>query len=494
MRGPSTRFVVLAAVLLLLLAAAGLYVRLRLAGPLVLNAPPPRIVADSLVAEPAARASTIDVLVTYNLGPAVDSLEAAVPRTYGDIEHKLPISGIRHANFAYALRRSPFRVLVNGQTLSLSADVEYRGRVWYRPPIGSELSAGCPMGDEPAPRVHATIACTAQLTPRWELHTDTRVLRLEPVSREARDRCLLTMLRIDVTDLVMEETRSMLDQNLQSFDREVAHWPVRARFAEAWSELQRPIELADGVVLEMHPSAAQVGSVGAVGDTVMARLRMVASPRVVESAPAAPSQPLPPLLATGDIGSGAHIVVEGAFTYPAATSLLRRALVGRSFEHEGHHVQIRDVQLTGIGGGRVALSVTLAGQVRGQLYFTGTPRLDPVRHEVSVPDLEVDVGTAQMLVTSYAWLRGVDLRGFLRERARLPESESIARLRSLAESAINRTLAPGVTLSGRIHNAQATRVRTTSSEIRLRAEADAEFKLAIDRAPTLPKLAQGGGR
>jgi hypothetical protein len=188
------------------------------------------------------------------------------------------------------------------------------------------------------------------------------------------------------------------------------------------------------------------------------------------------------------------VVVDAALGYPVATSLLRRALVGRSFEHEGERIQIRDVRLSGIGGGRVALGVTLAGRVRGQLYFTGTPRLDPVRHEISVPDLELDVGTAQVLVRGYAWLRGVDLRDFLRERARLPESQAVARLRGLAESAIDRTLAPGVTLSARIHDLRAASVRTTSREIRLRAVADAEFRLAIDRAPALARLARGGGR
>jgi hypothetical protein len=41
---------------------------------------------------------------------------------------------------------------------------------------------------------------------------------------------------------------------------------------------------------------------------------------------------------------------------------------------------------------------------------------------------------------------------------------------------------------------RAASLRTTSREIRLRAVADAEFRLAIDRAPALARLAQGGGR
>jgi hypothetical protein len=72
----------------------------------------------------------------------------------------------------------------------------------------------------------------------------------------------------------------------------------------------------------------------------------------------------------------------------------------------------------------------------------------------------------------------------------------VEKLRGFAENGINRTLAPGVTLSGQIHDARGTSVWATSQEIRLRAVADAEFKLAIDRAPTMlraPRLPRTEG-
>ena len=279
----------------------------------------------------------------------------------------------------------------------------------------------------------------------------------------------------------------MLDENLARFDDAVARWPVRPRFVKLWAQLQRPISLTQGVFLEINPYAAQLGSVGAVHDTVMARLRMLASPRIVSGVRPEAILPLPALQASGDVGRGAHVVVEASFTYPVANAMLRHALVGRTIVQDGHRIRIRDVELSGIGGGRVALSVTLTGQVRGRLYFTGTPSLDPIHHQVNVPDLDYDVGTAQLLVQSFAWLKGVDLLDFLRERASLPDSAVVGRLKGIAEKGINRILAPGVTLSGQIHDAQGTSVRATAQEIRLRAVADAEFKLAIDKAPTMPR-------
>jgi hypothetical protein len=472
------------------------YVWKRIASPLVLDAPAPHVVADLLDSSLAAPASIVDALVTYNLGTAVDSLEAAVPKTYGDIEQRLPIATNTRASFGYTVSRSPFRVRVVGQTISISANVEYQARVWYRPPIGPELSAGCGVGDGPRPRVRATLVSTARLTPHWQLRTSTHVLRLEPYSDELRDRCRLTLLQIDVTDRVIEATRHMLDQNLERFDLAVARWPVRPRFVKLWGQLQRPIRLTEGVYLEINPYAAQLGSVGAVRDTVMAELQVIASPRIVAGAQRDEIRLLPPLQAVGPPGNGAHVVVEASFTYPVATDLLRRVLVGRSIVEEGHRIRIADVRLTGIGGGRVALGVTLAGHVRGRLYFTGTPSLDPNHHQVNVPDLDYDVGTEQVLVQGFAWLKGVDIRNFLRDRARLPDSAVVEKLRGFAENGINRTLAPGVTLSGQIHDARGTSVWATTQEIRLRAVADAEFKLAIDRAPTMlraPRLPRTEG-
>jgi len=488
MTRPSRRAVALLAGIVLISTALLVYVRIRLTTPLVLDAPPPVVVADLPYAPHQVPASTLDALVTYQLSTAVDSLEAAVPQTYGDIEERIPITGKPRASFGFTAKRSPFSVQIESTTVTISADVEYQGRVWYRPPVSPELSAGCGVGGSPRPRLRATLSSTARLTPEWELRTSTRVLGVIPYSDAPRDRCRMTVLRLDVTDRVMGATRSMLERRVVTFDDAVTRWPVRQKFIRLWRLLQRPIRLTEGVYLQIDPYAAQLGTIGAVGDTVMADLRIIASPRIVTGVQQNAIRPLPPLQTAGTAASGAHVVIEGSFTYPAATALMRRSLVGRGIVQQGRHLRIKDLELTGIGGGRVALGVTVAGQASGRLYFTGTPSLDSVTHQISVPDLDYDVGTARMLVESFAWLKGVDIRDFLRERARLPDSSTVGKLRGLAETGINRRLARGVTLSGRIHDARGVAVRATTKQIRMTAVADAEFRIAIDRAPKIPRL------
>jgi hypothetical protein len=494
MRHPfRTPLAVVVTVVLCVALVVGLYIWRSLAGQVLVDAPPPRITADAADTLDRPAASVVEAPVTYDLGTAVDSLEAAVPKTFGDLENRLQVGNNARAHFAFALSRSPFRVRVVGQTVSIAADVEFEGRVWYRPMIGPELSAACGTGGVPRPRVRATLESTGRLTPQWNLRTSTRLTQLEPFSDDPRDHCRLTPFRIDVTDRVMQATRGMLEQKVQSFDSAVARWRVRPRFEALWRQLQRPIKLTDSVYMVFNPFAAQIGQVGAVGDTVVAHLLLIASPRVVTGP--RPNdfelmKPMPPLETTKSAGTGAHVLVDGAFSYPVATVLLRRVLVGKTIRQSGRKVRIHDVELSGVGGGRIALGVTLTGGVRGRLYFIGTPSFDVASRQIYVPDLDYDVGSAHVLVKGFEWLMGVDIRDFLRARARLPDAEVVGKLASLAQRGINRTLAPGIELSGTIHDAQGTSVHATTQSIRVRAVADAEIRLAINKAPAVPRPGQ----
>jgi hypothetical protein len=300
----------------------------------------------------------------------------------------------------------------------------------------------------------------------------------------------VTAFQIDVTPRVIEGVRNLLQYGIQQVDSGVARWDSRSRFAQLWRTLQRPVRFTDSVYMTMNPFSAQLGTIEARGDTVIAQLRLIASPQVVTGP--YPNEfelmtPMPRLDPHGNVGSGAHVRMEGTLGYPVATGLLRPHLVGREFEQSGRRLRIADVEVMGIGGGRVALGVTLEGAVRGRLWFTGSPQLDRGARELRVPDLDFDIGSANLLVQGLDWLRGEELRNLLRDRARVSEAELIGRLEQMAEQGINRTLTEGIVLSGSIHRAEATSVHASLSEIRVRAQAEASIRLDISKAPGLPR-------
>lgn len=457
----------------------------------VVDAPAPAVTADSPDSLPALPLSIVDAPISYEIAPAVAALEKAVPRIFGDIEKRIQMGSNTRAHFAFEAKRSPFQIAVNGQNITLTSVIEYEGRGWFRPPIGPTVSAACGTGDGVArPRARVSLATSIDLTPNWKLASRSRLRALEPFSNEARDECRVTAFRIDVTDRVMNATRGQMTSQLAVLDRRIAQVDVRKNFQQWWSSMARPIRLTDSIWLLINPSAVQLGKVSAKDGDIVANLRLFANPRIVTGIRPNDSTVVPPLPSLTDsdgVGDSLRVYVEGTFQYDVASNLLKKALLGRKIKQANRTLQIQDVVLSGIGGGRVAMAIRFDGDAKGQVFFTGTPQLDPATAQVFVPDLDYDVGSADVLVQGLGWLKDAGIRDFLRERARLPATDLMGELRKLAERGMNRDLTKGVSLVARLSNAQGIAVRATREQLIIRAQVVGQAGIEISKAPEIGK-------
>jgi hypothetical protein len=457
----------------------------------IIEAPLPLIVEDAVDSMPPIETSVVESEIRYDLAPALVAIERAVPRQFGDIERKLQAADNRRASFAFAAERSPFRISVEGRRVTIGGVVEYEGRGWYRPPIGPEVSAACGTSGVPRPRARVGLSSTVRLTQEWGLRSSSRVTTVEPFSEDVRDKCRVTVFRIDVTDRVMRATRSVLEGQLRTLDRAIARVQSRERFERWWRDISRPLQLSDSIWLTINPVGVQLGDIRVDSGAVVASIRLEARPRIATGN--RPNDfdlftPLPRLVSGQPVGRGLRVAIEGQLGYDVANDLLRRALVGKRIERGERQAIIQAVELLGIGGGRVALGVRFGGTARGMVYLTGTPRYDTAADRLLVPDLEYDLRTSDLLIRSVSWLKDDAIRNFLRERARFPVEGQLDRLRQLAERGMNRSLAEGVDLSATLERAKAVSVRATTKALFVRAEATGTARLGIDKAP-VPKAA-----
>lgn len=484
------RVIGVVAVVLAGLGAGGYAIWHVLNEPVSLDAPAPVVQAEVYDSAEVIPPSIVDAPIEFDLGPAIAALETAVPRTFGDIEKRTPIPTNSRMSVAFGATRAPFSVKVDGLKISITSVVEYEGRGWFRPPIGPTISAACGTGGVPRPRLRVTIQSDAALTPDWQLRTRSRISRLEPFSDTDRDHCRVTVFRVDVTSRVVDATRPLLEKQLATLDGNLSRLDTRSSFEGWWRKLQLPIRLTDSIYLTINPRSAQLGPVTSDDGVLVANVRLAVQPEIVSGARPndfALIRPIPPLGRDADVGRGLRVSLDGSITYPVATSLLRKALNGRRVHQSGRTVRIVDVGLSGIGGGRVALGVRLAGAVVGRVFFTGTPRIDTLTRQIVVDDLDYDVGTSNLLVQSLKFMRGDELRDLLRARARLPDEDAVEQLRVLAEKGMNRELADGVDLSAKISRARGLKVYATTSAVRVRAVASGEATLKISRRIVLPR-------
>lgn len=446
-------------------------------GPVV-EAPEPTAVAD-VDSLPTLPASIIDAPITYDLTPVLAELEKAVPKSFGSLTNRIPHPTNKRVHFAFEAKREPFKIALDGDTVRMTGIISYAGKAWYNPPIGPDVSASCGAnGDRPRARIE--IVTPMRLTPDWKLRSRTAVRVVEPFTDTERDQCEVTVLKIDVTEKVIEAARGMLTRNTRTIDAKVATIDLRAKFEEWWDIIQRPINLTDSVWLVIAPKGVQVEPVSGKRKLLSTGVGLLAEPRiVVGNKPAVTDLPLPRNVAASGGSEGFHILIEGVLEYGLASSLLTQELRGQKVTKGGRTITVERARMFGLGAGRIALEVDFGGSTRGRIYFVGTPHYDYAGDRLYVPDLEYDVGTTHLLVRGFAWLKHDDLRNYLRNKARWPVGGLIRQGEAQLVKGLNQELSPGVRLSGNVGEVEVVGVRAGRDAVRVRAHADGKVRLDV---------------
>jgi len=446
-------------------------------------APPvPRASATWVDTLPPVPTSYLDVPVRYDLGPAMSWLESEVPVSFGSLEERHDVPNKKRVHYAYAASRSPFHIAVNGRTATLEADVRYRVRAWYKPPILPELSGACD-DDEMPPRARLTIETTVQLTSGWTLRPLTRAT-VVPLSDPKRDRCKVTFLSIDVTDKVMGAAQAALQDKVHDFDAKVAAFDLPHESRRLWNTIGSPLRLSDSLWMVINPSTVRIGLLKMQGDTLVTTVGLSANPRVIGGPrPDVPVPLMPPPQDSTSRPPVLHLLTEGRLPYDVGSSILTKELRGTIIKVAHQRLVLDSLHLIGIGDGRVAVGLVVHGSVRGMLWAVGRPAYDTTRAQLYMPDLVYDGGTRDLLTGTLAWLAQGQIEDFLRTRVRLNLANVLADGRDLLEDKLNRDLADGVHLKMDVTSGRVLSVRASPTALLVRAVASGQGELVLDLQP-----------
>lgn len=431
---------------------------------------------------PPVPRSYLDVPVRYNLGPALKWLESEIPSHLGDLEERNEVPDKTRLHYAYTADRGPFRLSVNGRTATLQAEITYRVRAWYNPPLLPEISAKC--GDEARqPRARLTVETNVELTSGWTLRPQTLAV-VAPLSNPGRDRCKVTFLKVDVTDKVMGAAQSALQEKLRGVDAKIAAFDLPDESRRLWNALGSPHKLTDSLWLVINPATIRIGLLQMHGDTLVTTVGLSANPRVIGGP--RPDVTPPKLPAPQDSTSRPpvlHLLTEGRLPYDVAGNILTKELQGTIIKVAHQRLVLDSLRLSGVGDGRVAVGLAVHGSAKGVLYAVGRPAYDTATAELYMPDLVYDVGTKDLLTGTLAWLAGGQIEDFLRNQVRIKLGPVLADGQALLEKNLNRDLADGVHLHMVVQSGRVLGVRAAPRALLVRAVASGQGELVLDLRP-----------
>lgn len=446
--------------------------------PELLAPPPDRLRSAPLELPPALPPTVVDLPLLIDLNTAVDLMENELPRRFGNAEKRIRIPGKKRGAFAYEIRRSPFEIKVQGDTFQIAATIHYQGRGWYNPPIGPEVGGSCGTTGK-RPRARVVISIRPEINRDWQLVAQPKLSYLGPLTKTERDQCEVTFLKIDVTGQVLDAARRALRSQLPKLAATLKTMDIRSEVEKVWNAIQKPIRLADSVWLMLRPEGVRLGRLSGTREMLGGTIGIQARPKIETGAkPTVALVPLP-ALDPGGAETGLNLLTEGRFDYLLISSNLTKAVAGTKINVPGGTIEIKEVGVYGIGGGRLALGVRFGGTSSGQIYFVGTPRYEDSTGRVVVPDLDYDASTTPLLVKSLAWLKADQIRDFLRAKATFPSAETMDRLSTLAATGMNRELVPGIFLSTTLNRTEILRLLPRTDALYLQAHATGQAALHV---------------
>jgi Domain of unknown function (DUF4403) len=414
----------------------------------------------------------------YDFTPILAIVERVVPKTFGSLDSVRQVGDDTHRHYAFEATRDTFTTFVRGSLVHMRTTITYAARGYFKPRIGPTLSAGCG-NDQQRPQILIELVTPLTLNRNWHLRSAAKLDLLAPASDGPKDRCIVSILKYDVTGRVLDAARQAITSHLSDIDSKIAQIDLTQRAAGWWALLNRPIRLADGVWLLLQPRQFRLGSVGGERHTLLVQAGLDAYPKIVTGPEPKNAAPPLPVLAKDTSATGFRIALDGVVDFGTASRAVNEALVGKTVTQAKQTVTVQSVVASPESKGRIALLVTFTGDANGTLRFVGTPHLDAGHDHILVPDLDYDLSTNNDLINAFSRLRSDAFRELFRERARVPIGPVLDRGKSLLENGLNRTIGDVMTLSAKVDSVTVLGLSVAPAGLTVRAGAWGSARVSV---------------
>jgi len=426
--------------------------------------------------------SWLHVPVTYPVAPLTEALDGALPRVL--LEQSEPQRHPADANLRYQLAadRGEITLTVEDSVLVLNTDVRYRAALRYDTRWGRLGTATCGTGASPAV-ANVQVRSPLALTPDWHLDPELQIDHVRPAPGAERCRVQVLGFERDVTDLLLNVVQARFAAELPAVEATLRDLPLPAGAEGAWEQLAEARMIASNLTLALQPHAVEyaLDARAEASDThVQGTFYVRVSPQLLwGSGVDGGNATLPPLQRrTVERGASEDVSIEALASYPLMAHLLQQALRDVNFTWQGRTVGVQGVHIASIGQRRVVLTLQLDRDATGALHLVGTPVWDAEAERLRIPDLDLQVDSAQRWVRTTGQLARRFLRPTLRRRVSqfledLPLLELLPDAQALAV-----TLTPEAHLYGQLRLPTPTRLAAEAEGLRVQATLPLDVSVA----------------
>lgn len=397
---------------------------------------------------PALQESVINIPLKIYAKQYLDKAELQTPLQF--TSPGWPDFLISNCDFRYKYRfvRSGFRFscVNNKATITMTGNYQIAGSKTvcaFGKQVSPWVSGSCGFSPEPMRRVEISIASTLRFQPDYTLRSLSGVEKIS-----ALDKCMVTVLNSDVTELVTDSICSSVNAFSASLDQTVSGLRFTALINKIGTAVGKKIPLSTYGYIKINPSAINIGAINYNKDTIYLTAGFACFPEVSsDSINHAVTNFLPPLRAM-PLNGGFIINANAAYDYLFIDSLLTRLAKNNSFQIEGKTVTIQKVMVKGLENHMVELRFDFSGSKSGTIYLTGTPVLDIKNQVISIPDLDYSLQSRDLVLNLGKTFFNKRIIATIREKATIKINDLYKQNKPRLDSAFNRNFAQNIYVAG----------------------------------------------
>lgn len=411
--------------------------------------------------------SHLNIPLTIDLAPYLKEVEASVPKEFNGSEQLC--EGV---SYSYKVSRKPIVFSGSGNLIRYNVKAAYALNLNYCPGctylfngdgncIVPRVYASCGVG-EAMRNMEISYSGQIGIAKNWRFSSRTTLQKVLPL-----DPCRVTFVNYDATDHLVEEVSTELKRLEKDIDSTIESIDLKPFVEPVWGALSAPISLSNYGYLHLFPKRLALDELRFRDQHATLNLHLELQPKIRFDALANKANKLP-ALSDYQHREGMELYIDIESSYDSLSNLLNKSLKGTTMDISGRTVVFEDVRIHSSQHQRIHIAVTISGNKRGTLYFTGTPVFHALTQEISIPDLTFDVKTRNALLKSAKWLFNDRIEAKLRDATHFDLKPEIDKLRKTVETELNTALQPGVHLSGTIEKLEIEDIYPFSHQLYLR--------------------------
>jgi Domain of unknown function (DUF4403) len=316
----------------------------------------------------------------------------------------------------------------------------------------------------------------ARITPDWKLVADIYYLGLSDLMADDAGIGPISIKPRSIVEGVTQPMQKLLSDIISSRINE--KYPLKPQIARAWAAAQKPVLLdkSYNAWLKITPREVQMSPLSTRNNQarISLGLKTVAELVIGPEPPSPPPIPLPNLKQVYAIDRDFRIALNADLFYSDIRAIAAPLLLNKEFCSDGKCVTIRGFELYG-NGDRLIIKIATTGDLNGAFYLAGKPVFDSGTNIFSVQDLDFDMATESLLLTSADWFLHGAIRSVIQDKLKIDMAPRLNQARDLARKAMTQVkLADHIFLEGRLNDIKFHDILVRNDRISIQVNAEGD--------------------